>query len=82
MRGEREGAAANMTCVTAIDAAWIPALAEGSPLLSFSDPLVSPPPTYDHEKTHAVMCRCEKFRYFFGEQSFDAAWIRRACTDG
>lgn len=57
MRGEREGAAANMTCVTAIEPGWIAALAEGSPLLSFSEPLVSPPPTYDSERTHAVLCR-------------------------
>lgn len=57
MRGEREGAAANMTCVTAIEPGWIPVLAEGSPLLSFSEPLVSPPPTYDGEKTHSVLCR-------------------------
>ncbi|CAN0506148.1 unnamed protein product, partial [Ectocarpus sp. 12 AP-2014] len=57
VRGEREGAAAHMTCVTAIEAGWIPALAEGSPLLSFSDPLVSPPPTYDSEEAHAVLCR-------------------------
>ncbi|CAN0107714.1 unnamed protein product, partial [Ectocarpus fasciculatus] len=46
-----------MTCVTAIEAGWIPALAEGSPLLSFSDPLVSPTPTYDSKETHAVLCR-------------------------
>ncbi|CAN0252765.1 unnamed protein product, partial [Ectocarpus fasciculatus] len=57
VRGEREGAAAHMTCVTAIEAGWIPALAEGSPLLSFSDPLVSPTPTYDSKETHAVLCR-------------------------
>lgn len=57
VRGEREGAAANMTCVTAIEPGWIPALAEGSPLLSFSEPLVSPPPTYDSDKTHSVLCR-------------------------
>eukprot|EP00903_Cladosiphon_okamuranus_P006361 g6231.t1 len=57
VRGEREGAAANMTCVTAIEPGWIAALAEGSPLLSFSEPLVSPPPTYDGDNTHAVLCR-------------------------
>ena len=56
MRGEREGAPANMTCVSAIEAAWLPSLAEGSPLLSFSPPLNSPAPTYDASK-HAVVCR-------------------------
>lgn len=45
-----------MTCVTAIESTWLPALAEGSPLLSFSSPLVSPPPTYD-TTTHTIMCR-------------------------
>lgn len=45
-----------MTCVSAIEAAWLPALAEGSPLLSFSAPLVAPPPTYD-AGGHLVMCR-------------------------
>lgn len=45
-----------MTCVSAIEAAWLPSLAEGSPLLSFSQPLVSPAPTYDASR-HAVVCR-------------------------
>lgn len=44
-----------MSCVTAIEATWLSTLAEGSPLLSFSEPLVSPPPTYD-ETSHVVMC--------------------------
>lgn len=44
-----------MTCVSAVEASWLAALAEGSPLLSFSEPLVSPAPTYDSAK-HAVTC--------------------------
>lgn len=55
VRGEREGAYANMTCVTSIEPSWLPALAEGCPLLSLSEPLASPPPTYDSQR-HAVMC--------------------------
>lgn len=56
MRGEREGAAANMTCLTAIEPSWLPALAEGSPMLTFSEPLTSPPPSYDATR-NAVICR-------------------------
>lgn len=56
VRGDKEGAPARMTCVTAIEPSWIPALAEDSPLLSLSAPLASPPPIYDSEK-ETVMCR-------------------------
>lgn len=45
-----------MTCVTAIEPSWLSALAEGSPLLTFSEPLVSPPPSYDATR-NTVICR-------------------------
>jgi ATP-dependent RNA helicase DHX37/DHR1 len=44
-----------MTCVTQVDPSWLPPLAIGSPLISFSSPLTSPPPIYDRDRGCVVM---------------------------
>jgi len=50
-----------MNCITTIHPNWIPPIATGCPLLTFSPPLPSPPPTYDGQKDTIVFYVIPKF---------------------
>mmetsp|Transcript_23531 Transcript_23531/g.33759 ORF Transcript_23531/g.33759 Transcript_23531/m.33759 type:complete len:495 (+) Transcript_23531:234-1718(+) len=65
---------ANVTCV---DQTWLGILAEGSPLLSLGEPMLSPPPTYD-TKQEAVLCSISTK---YGHHGWSIPPVRRVMYD-
>ena len=66
-----------MTNVTCVDQTWLGILAEGSPLLTLGEPLLSPPPTYD-TKQEAVLCSISTK---YGHHGWPIPPVRRVMYD-